>query len=1143
MQASNDKAEILSTNLFPVIGVGASAGGLSAFKTFVKAIPPDSGMAYVLVQHLAPDHESLLPEILQKFAQVPVVEISDDIKVQPDHIYILPSNKMLVANDGVLQLTPRAEKTKSTRNLPIDLFFTSLANIHQTHSIGIVLSGTGSDGTHGLKAIKDQGGITFAQELSTAEYDGMPHHAIEAGVVDFILAPGEMTKKLLELKNQLIRTDEEIINLPKQDDEVFKQILSFLHVRKGTDFAYYKQTTLRRRILRRMALNKNESPAQYYNFLKENKSEPTALYLDLLIPVTSFFRDEKVFNNLCNAIFPHILNNKFTEEPIRIWVAGCSTGQEAYSMAICLKESLGDNPARVQVFATDVSEPAVAKARTGLYSKAEIEDVSSGRLKEFFIKADGGYQLNKQIRSMCVFATHDFLKDPPFGRMDLVSCRNVLIYMEPYLQKKALTTFHYALNTKGFLLLGKSETCSSVPELFNPSEKQDKLFTRKDVAGRFMMVTSRKNEQTLDDSSNKILNENIGTDFQKSADEIMLNKYTPAGVVVNEAMDIVYFRGNSNLYLEQAPGKPSHNLLKMARVGLAFELRNLLHKVKKEKSSVTKDNIHFQSGNNQYYISIEAVPLPNMVEPHYLVIFNPADDFKNSTGLVTGPNDRTSSRLKNEEKKDQRIQRLEKELMQIHEDMRSITEDQEAVNEELQSANEELLSSSEELQSLNEELESSKEELQSTNEELTVLNQELLSSNEQLNISREYAEAIIATLPEPLLVLNKNLRVIKANGAFFNSFGLTEKQTESALIYELGDEEWNIPALRELLEEILPEKTEFENFEVTHQFRGIGERIMLLNAREIVRKAGEDKLILLVIRDITQRKKMERKEIEIQKRYAGELEEKVRQRTLELVDANKQLEQKYVEVKGMNAELEAFTYISSHDLQEPLRKIQSFTQRILQKEFAGLSENGKEYFSIINHAATTMRTLIGDLLVYSRMTTTERVFEKTDIAEIVEEVKFEYAEIISEKKAVIKIVGDSFANINRFQFRQLLNNLLGNALKFSRPAVPPEITITNSISDASDLEKDNADLAGLLVAGEKYYHISVKDNGIGFNKKYKNQIFDIFQRLHGKEEFEGTGIGLAIAKKIVDNHSGFITATAVENKGSCFDIYIPQNKI
>ena len=860
---NNPAAVIKSKNLFPVVGIGASAGGLDAFKKLLKAIHENSGMAYVLVQHLDPTHESMLPELLQKVTNIPVLEISDDIKVEPNHIYVLPSNKMMVATDGVLLLAPRPAKSKNERNLPIDLFFNSLAEVHQSYAIGVVLSGTASDGTLGLKAIKDHGGITFAQDEESAAYEGMRQSAIQAGVVDFILPPEKIPQKLSEVTGIIIGTGVEEQTALQPDEDAFKQILSLLRIRKGTDFTYYKQSTIRRRILRRMVLNKNEETAAYLKYLRENKPEQDILYQDMLIPVTSFFRDQKTFDNLCETVFPLLLKNKTPGEPVRVWVAGCSTGEEAYSLAICLKEFLGNHPSkdageRVQIFATDLSEPAIVKARLGIYTKNELGSVTPLRLNEFFTKTNGSYQVNRQVRDMCVFAVHNFLKDPPFGKMDFISCRNVLIYMEPYLQKKALTTFHYSLNPKGFLLLGKSETSTGVPDLFSSAANNDKLFARKDAPGRFMHVASPHSEQNLNRTNDSLSSEPVRTDFQKTADDIMLRKYTPAGVVVNETMDIVHFRGNTGIYLEQMPGKPTHNLLQMAKNGLAFELRNILHKVKKDKAPVTKENIPLQINDSLRNISIEAIPLPNLAEPHYLILFHDTDSTGNiSAGSGEIKNKKTTSGKAKKDDKDIRIQQLEQELAQTREDMRSITEDQEAANEELQSANEELLSSSEELQSLNEELETGKEELQSTNEELTVVNQEMISLNEQLTVSRDYSEAIIVNIREPLLVLDKNLRIKTANAAFYKTFRVNEPETEGILIYDLGNKQWNIPALRKLLEKILPEKSVFNEFEVKHTFSTIGERVMLLNAREVINKKSSEKLILLSIEDITEVKKAE----------------------------------------------------------------------------------------------------------------------------------------------------------------------------------------------------------------------------------------------------------------------------------------------
>ncbi len=901
----------------------------------------------------------------------------------------------------------------------------------------------------------------------------------------------------------------------------------------------------------------------------------------------------------------------------------------------------------MQIFASDLSEQAIVKARAGMYTKADVSGVSAKRLQEFFTKTHGGYQINKSVRAMCVFAPHNFLTDPPFGKLDFISCRNVLIYMSPYLQKKALTTFHYALNPSGFLLLGKSETTSGVPDLFAAAAKNEKLFTRKDAPTRFIPVVSVDRVHTSHPTKTNPKTEPMQTDFQKTADDIILGKYSPVGVVVDESLDIVHFRGNTANYLEQSSGKPTHNLLLMAKSGLAFELRNVLHKVKKEKAPVTKENIPVDINGSLTNITIEAIPLPNSIEPHYLVLFHnsPSIGSKPPTG-----NTKTSTRSRKDDK-DLRILQLEQELVQLRDDMRGITEDQEAVNEELQSANEELLSGNEELQSLNEEVESSKEELQSTVEELTVVNQEMVSLNEQVTDARDYAEAIIANIREPLLVLNRNLRVKQANQSFYRTFRVSEAETEGTLVYDLGNRQWNIPQLRTLLEHILPEKSTFSDFEITHYFTEIGERIMLLNAREIVNKKSADRLILLSIEDITKAAKardaerlatkrfqfiadsmpqkvwtadaagnvdyynqswfdytglpfddlkslgwekiihpddrdeykkrwqqsidsgddfeMEHRfinaagdyrwhlsralaykdesaninmwvgtntEIQEQKEQKEVLEKAVVSRTHELRLANETLGRKNDELKKMNKELESFTYISSHDLQEPLRKIQTLANSILEKENQNLSVGGRDSFRRMQQSAERMQRLIQDLLAFSRLSSHELNRETIEFGLLVNEVVNELRETIDEKQAIIDVTDHCPVNVVVFQFRQLLTNLISNALKFSNPAIPPHIRITCVVVKGSDAAND------LLVPNETYYHLTVSDNGIGFDQKYNEKIFDVFQRLHRKEQYDGTGIGLSIVKKIVENHNGLILATGELTKGARFDVYIPTTE-
>jgi len=849
------KSDEPSDTQFPVVGIGASAGGLEAVKSFLHALPEKPGMAFVFIQHLSPQHQSILPEILQRFSPFPVQQITDNLHLEKDHLYIIPENKIVTVVDSVLKLAPIDKKHKGNT---IDLFFSSLGVVYQSFAVGVVLSGALNDGTLGLQVIKSYGGLTFAQDEGTAAFDSMPKSAIKAGAVDFVLSPEKIAEQLVAI-NDPFHTDysatEKTEGTPQKDEEVFKQILTVLRVRRGVDFSYYKKSTLKRRIIRRMALAKTEKPVNYLAFLRENKAEQDALYNDMLISVTNFFRDPQSFDLLCGTIFPAIVSKKIDGEALRIWVAGCATGEEAYSMAICLQEQLGDKAAamKIQIFATDISEIAIAKARIGVYRPNELEGISPSRLQQFFTKLDGNYQVAKTIRDMCVFAQHNLLKDPPFSKIDLVSCRNVLIYLEPTLQKKALTTFHYSLNEGGFLMLGKSETIGTNTDIFTAYNNSEKIYHRKGPLGRFMNVASYGKEKSFREIDRSVQKENSGKDIYKLADDAILANFMPPAVLVNEKFDIVQFRGSTELWLVPPSGKPSFNVIKMAREGLAFELRNVMHLVLKTKVPAKKLAVFFKVNNVQHYVNIHAVPINGGPEPYFLIVFENAAVTGTPQSLVI--NNFIPEDLSHNES-EARIVQLEKELSQARSDMRAITEEQETANEELQSANEELLSGSEELQSLNEELETSKEELQSTNEEIMIVNKELLDRNEQLNNSRLYVEGIVNTVRDPLLILDGNLVIKRATEGFYKKFQTDEKHTEGRYIYELGNGQWNIPQLKELLENILPERKELEDFEVTNAFPDVGKKTMLLNARQINSFNGES-LILLAIEDITYKRKVE----------------------------------------------------------------------------------------------------------------------------------------------------------------------------------------------------------------------------------------------------------------------------------------------
>ena len=1108
-----------SSDLFPVVGIGASAGGLEAFKRLIKAIPESSGIAFILVQHLEPTHESLLTDLLQKITPIPVQEVTNNVLVKPDHIYIIPSNKLLTANDGRLQLSPRPPK--SEKNMPIDVFFASLAEVHQDHAIGIVLSGTATDGTLGLKEIKGRGGVTFAQAPESATFGGMPQSAIEADVVDFVLPPEEIPGQLVRLNTTFrngLADDQQGVQPLK--DEAFRELLYLLRARKGTDFTYYKQSTIRRRIVRRMGLNRMENLADYLAYFRDNPPEQELLYHDLLIPVTGFFRDPKVYNHLCGSVLPQLLKGKDYTNPLRIWVAGCSTGEEPYSIAMCLYESLGDKTGggNVQLFASDVSESSIAKARSGMYSKREIAGLSSEQQERYFTKVNGSFQVNKPIRDMCIFACHNFLKDPPFARMDLVSCRNVLIYMEPFLQKRALTTFHYALKESGYLLLGNSETVAPAGDLFTPTGQKEKLYARKAVRGRFLQTVLEKNESFLND---KTAMAKLRDDFQKSADETVLARYTPPGVVVNDQLDIVQFRGATGAWLEPSPGRPSLNVLKMAREGLAFELRNVLHKVRTSSKAEVREHIPFETSGKERWVTLEVIPLPNTAEAYYLILFRDVTAPPGSAGVAAAGTGEKDTELR-KSIESLRIQQLERELAQLREDMRSITEDQEAVNEELQSANEELLSGSEELRSLNEELETSKEEIQSTNEELTTLNHELYDRNEQLNMARLYAESIVATMREPLVVLDKDMKVKTANKAYYKKFGTTEEQTEGRSLYALDGGQWNIPDLRVMLDNIGSKNETISDFEIAYIQGEAGERRLLLNASRIFQENNAEQMILLAIEDVTE----ERKRKADQEVFSRELERKVEERTISLREAN-------ISLKQSNDNLEQFATIASHDLQEPLRKIRTFVTMLESRFSAEIAGEAKELLRKIGVSAERMSQLIYNVLNFSKVLDAS-VFESTDLDKTLSNVAGDFDLLIIQKGAVIRRGPFPVIDAVPLQMNQLFYNLLGNALKFSKADVPPVIDISSRLLTAEEV-------AGHPSLSDKkiYTEILFQDNGIGFDQKFVTQIFLIFQRLNAREHFEGTGIGLALCQRIVMNHNGEISANSMKGVGAQFRVILP----
>jgi len=849
------------TNSFTVVAIGASAGGLEAVTQLLQNISPTTGMAFIYVQHLSPDHKSLLTPLLSKVTEMKVQDVDDMEKIKPNNVYVIPYNKEIEVTDGHIQLNPRSKNRSS--NMSIDVLFASLAETHKENVIGIVLSGSANDGTHGLREIKEAGGITFAQDNS-AKFASMPQSAILSGMVDFILSPKEIADELNWMsKHPLLKR----IPLKKApEDEIensnpdLKNILQLLLKIKSTDFSHYKMSTIKRRMLRRMLIHKIETLKQYAELLARNDNEVDVLFQDLLINVTEFFRDSEAFLLLKKTVLPRLLKNKSQNETLRIWIAACATGEEVYSMAMMLRELQGNktNDTPFQIFASDLSAEAINKARLGEYSIQELKNVSPKRLQQFFTKSIDKYRISKSLRDICVFAQHNVLSDPPFSRMDFISCRNLLIYLDNSAQKKVISTFHYALNDGGCLLLGKSETIGSSEELFTPINKKLKIYIRKKNSETYKTpIIPRVSHKSFSEKNNIIISSpkrlaasnhsNLGSAF----DAVLLAHHIPASVIINHDLEILQFRGSTELYLKNTSGKASFNILRMARPEISFDLRNAIHQAFKTKQTIYKTGIEMNPEKNKagiHLLNLEVMPLKIEGEEPLLVIVFIGQQMEIIEQLKGGGN--------NSDAKDRRIKKLEEELAAARSDMGSIMQDQEAANEELQSANEEIVSSNEELQSLNEELETSKEEIESTNEELTTSNQELLVRNLQVEELYAYYESILSTVQEPMLILDKEIRIKSVNKSFCKIFQVTEDESIGNSLYKLGNNQWDIPLLRELLEDIVPKNLHINNFEVEHTFPSIGRKTMLLNAHRIIQKLRNEELIVLTIIDITEVRKL-----------------------------------------------------------------------------------------------------------------------------------------------------------------------------------------------------------------------------------------------------------------------------------------------
>jgi two-component system CheB/CheR fusion protein len=949
---------------FPIVGIGASAGGLEALEQLFRHITTDSGMAFVLVQHLDPNHASLLTEILQRTTSMPVVEAQDQIAVKPNCLYVIPPNRDMAIFHGKLQLSvpnePRGQR------MPIDAFLRSLAEDQQENAIGIVLSGTGTDGTLGLRAILGGGGFTLVQEPSTAKYDGMPISAINAGYASHVLPVDKMQEALLGRSRNFV-AHTAIPSAPKIVSGI-NPILMKLRSITGHDFSHYKKSTIGRRIERRMSQHNIEDTDVYIHFLKENPSEVHALFKELLINVTSFFRDTEAFTVLKNDILPQLCQGKADDYLFRVWVAGCSSGEETYSIAILLRELMEQSQQqfKVQIYSTDLDGDSIAIARAGVYPPNIAQDVTPERLRRFFIKEEAGYRVKKEIREMVVFAIQNVIKDPPFTKLDLLSCRNLMIYLEPELQNRLMPMFNYALKPGGVLFLSSSESIGNHTGLFTALNRKWKFYRAIHSISSTRTVMENVLSWSADTgakASEEAMLKPKDVNFAEFARRVLVQYFAPASVITDLKGDILYVHSETGKYLRPAPGQASLNVVEMAREGLELELRNAVRAAASAGAATLNQKLQVKTNGDFTMISLSVRPLPGPDGSQNMLLV--------SFGDIVDPADKPRRKRLAKQAELGCIEVLERDLAYMKESHQASIEEQQASNEELKSTNEEMQSTNEELQSTNEELETSKEELQSVNEELITVNSELQAKIEQLagmqndmknlldntnigtvfldehmvirrytreatniyrlvpsdvgrllndiksnlktedliikaqsvleslvpieqeveahngawyllriqpyrtldniiegvvltftdiskriegetavQLARELAENVVDTIRDPLLVLDGDLQVVSANRAFYQYFQVMVADTIGRKIYDLGNSQWNIPALRELLEIILPRDLAVEGYVVEHDFPNIGHHKMSLNARRLIGKTREPSMILLRIADI-----------------------------------------------------------------------------------------------------------------------------------------------------------------------------------------------------------------------------------------------------------------------------------------------------
>jgi two-component system CheB/CheR fusion protein len=1081
-----------------VVGIGASAGGLEAINELFDNMPATTGFSFIIVQHLSPDYKSLMGDLLSKHTDMQVFEAEEDMLVKPDCIYLIPARKTLTLRNGRLKLEEKIRDHQP--NTAIDIFLESLAKDKAERSIGIVLSGTGTDGTRGIQAIKHCGGTVAVQDPATAQFDGMPNSAIASGFVDLILSPDLMPDELLEFVKEapLLRS---FNALSTQEEQLLQEILELVYKSTGHDFSNYKRPTINRRMAKRMAEKNIKSISAYYSYLGTHEEEVKDLCKEFLLHVTRFFRDPEAYDLLKTFAIPDILSRKEPGATIKIWTAACSTGEEAYSLAMVFDEVMAAKKMHdrdVKVFASDISQEVIDIASRGFYTEDQVLAVPAERLRRYFIKENGGYRIAPAIRKMIVFARHDITRDPPFSKIDLLTCRNMLIYMNPILQKSILQKMHFAINDDGYLFLGPSENISILKDVMFEVDKKWKIFkcvSKTKVADleSFSNPSEILPGPSLPFGAGKSKNalNNIAAIFS----ETLLEEYDYAGIFIDKNFDVKQAIGQFKRFMDFPENAFNFNLLKLVPSDLSIALSTGIRKAMKDNERVVLRNIKFRGASGEKVATVIIKPYlvqRAYMQPFIFIVIKEEEIAVKKTEplLVTAENFTT-----------ERISQLEQELVDTKENLQALLEEVESSNEELQSSNEEIISSNEELQSTNEELQSLNEELHTVNAEHQLKIKELIDLNDDMNNYFRNTDIGQILIDRKLIIRKFTPAATRQVNLIPSDIGrsIVDISTHAGNPNFINDIKTVIQGGKPLEKEIVMDE----------------DRTYLMRIAPYLRQNNTQDGAVVNFLDISELKRLNRI---LEAGYA------------DLQVTSSQLETSNYKLQQSNLDLLQFASVASHDLKEPLRKIQVFGNLLRDKTREKLDKAESGFLAKMINASNRMETLIDNILILSRLSETDKPHARVDLNEVVNQIVDDLEISIRDKG--VQITMDKLPVVKGIagQLHQLFQNLISNSIKFNQGQ--PAIHIYEETLPAELAADFNVD-------PEDYRTIHIQDNGIGFDERYGQKIFGIFQRLD-PTNYQGTGIGLAIVKKIMDNHKGFIKACSKPGEGALFIIVLPR---